>query len=92
MAGHADKLYQASFYCTLMVSATSQREVITKVKQMVQRNHLKIEEGSSERLQVYRHRPNGMLARGPRFSPVEKRLKALLELVDDGDTNERAKE
>lgn len=74
-----DKLYQGSFYCTVLISASSQREATEKIKQMAQRNHLKIEDGSSERLQVYRHRPNGMLKRGPRFSPMEKRLKILLE-------------
>lgn len=83
MGEHHEKLYQASFYCTLLISAASQREAIAKVKEMAQRNHLKIESGNSERLQVYRHRPNGMLTRGPRFSPVEKRLKTLMEFVDD---------
>lgn len=78
-----EKLYQASFYCTLLISASSQREAIAKVKQMAQRNHLKIESGNSERLQVFRHRPNGMLKRGPRFSAEQRRLKALLEFVDD---------
>lgn len=78
-----EKLYQASFYCTLLISASSQREAVVKVKEMAQRNHLKIESGASERLQVYRHRPNGMLRRGPRFSPVEKKLKGLMGLVDD---------
>lgn len=85
----ADKLYQASFYCTLLVSAASQREATAKVKEMAQRNHLKIESGCSERLEVYRHRPNGMLTRGPRFSSIERRLKALLEIVNDGDANDR---
>jgi hypothetical protein len=75
----AEKLYQATFYCSLLISATSQREATAKVKEMAQRNHLKIESGASERLQVYRHRPNGMLKRGPRYSPIKKRLKGLLE-------------
>lgn len=78
-----EKLYQATFYCSLLISASSQREAERKVKETAQRNHLKIESGSSERLQVYRHRPNGMLTRGPRYSPIEKRLKSLLELNED---------
>lgn len=87
MSKSGEKLYQASFYCTLLLSASSQREAVAKVKSLAQRNHLKIEGGSSERLQVYRHRPNGMLRRGPRFSPIEKRLKGLLEFVDGGTSN-----
>lgn len=79
----SDKLYQASFYCTLLISASSQREATEKVKAIAQRNHLKIESGASERLQIYRHRPNGMLTRGPRYNPIEKRLKSLLELAED---------
>lgn len=79
----AEKLYQATFYCSLLISASSQREAEQKVKEMAQRNHLKIESGSSERLQVYRHRPNGMLSRGPRYSPIEKRLKSLLEFNEE---------
>lgn len=83
----SEKLYEASFYCTLLISASSQREAIVKVKDMAQRNHLKIESGVSERLQVYRHRPNGMLRRGPRFSPAERGLKMLMEIADDAAAN-----
>lgn len=82
-----EKLYQGTFYCSVLISASSQREAVDKIKNMAQRNHLKIESGTSERLQVYRHRPNGMLRRGPRFSSVEKRLKSLMEVLDDNDTN-----
>ena len=76
-----DKLYQASFYCTVLISASSQREASKRVDEIARKNHLKIEAGTSERLQVYRHRPNGMLSRGPRRSPIEKRLKAVLEFA-----------
>lgn len=79
----SDKLYQATFYCSLLISASSQQEAVAKVKAIAKREHLKIESGTSERLQVYRHRPNGMLRRGPRLSPMEKRLKVLMETVDD---------
>jgi hypothetical protein len=57
------KLYEASFYCTLLLHASSQREAIQQVMAIAQRNHLKIEDGVSDGLHVFRHRPNGMLSK-----------------------------
>jgi len=57
------RLYQASFYCTLLLHADSQREAVQQVMAMIRRNHLKIEEGASDGLHVFRHRPNGMLSK-----------------------------
>lgn len=76
-----NKLYEATFYCSLLLHAPSERDAIKQVKALARRNHLKIQSGTSERLQVFRHRLNGKLRRGPRFSPIEKRLKAVLELT-----------
>lgn len=58
-----DKLYEATFYCSLLLSAPSQREAIKRVMEVARKNHLKIEEGFSDGLHVYRHRPNGMLSK-----------------------------